>query len=173
MPGAAVVTSCLCLPGWDPLERGGSTARERDLHARAADPPHPPWDLPWAASHPQQGLCTQVRGGSTGWGDWQGPQWAFGDVHPHRDLKPTNVLLDEDDQPVLMDLGSMNQARIEVNSSREAMAVQVGGLGHHPTRLSLLQSLHPYPPLCRTGLPSAAPSPTVPPSSSQCRASAS
>nr|XP_013815905.1 PREDICTED: serine/threonine-protein kinase 16 [Apteryx mantelli mantelli] len=41
-----------------------------------------------------------------------------------RDLKPTNVLLDEDDRAVLMDLGSMNQARIEVNSSREAMAVQ-------------------------------------------------
>uniref|UniRef100_A0A8C6Z8B1 non-specific serine/threonine protein kinase n=1 Tax=Nothoprocta perdicaria TaxID=30464 RepID=A0A8C6Z8B1_NOTPE len=40
------------------------------------------------------------------------------------DLKPTNVLLDEDDRAVLMDLGSMNQARIEVNSSREAMAVQ-------------------------------------------------
>uniref|UniRef100_A0A8C6Z0F4 non-specific serine/threonine protein kinase n=1 Tax=Nothoprocta perdicaria TaxID=30464 RepID=A0A8C6Z0F4_NOTPE len=47
-------------------------------------------------------------------------------AHPagHLDLKPTNVLLDEDDRAVLMDLGSMNQARIEVNSSREAMAVQ-------------------------------------------------
>ncbi|XP_062354030.1 serine/threonine-protein kinase 16 isoform X1 [Cinclus cinclus] len=44
--------------------------------------------------------------------------------YAHRDLKPTNVLLDEDDQPVLMDLGSMNQARIEVSSSQEAMAVQ-------------------------------------------------
>ncbi|NXS40698.1 STK16 kinase, partial [Balaeniceps rex] len=44
--------------------------------------------------------------------------------YAHRDLKPTNVLLDEGDRPVLMDLGSMNQARIEVNSSREAMAVQ-------------------------------------------------
>lgn len=33
-----------------------------------------------------------------------------------RDLKPTNVLLDEDDRPVLMDLGSMNRARIEVNA---------------------------------------------------------
>lgn len=60
----------------------------------------------------------------------------FSDIHPHRDLKPTNVLLDEDDQPVLMDLGSMNQARIEVNSSREAVAVQVGALRHHPTRPS-------------------------------------
>ncbi|XP_054236857.1 serine/threonine-protein kinase 16 isoform X2 [Indicator indicator] len=44
--------------------------------------------------------------------------------YAHRDLKPTNVLLDEDDQPVLMDLGSMNQACIKVNSSRKAMAVQ-------------------------------------------------
>lgn len=33
-----------------------------------------------------------------------------------RDLKPTNVLLDEDDRPVLMDLGSMNRARIEVRA---------------------------------------------------------
>ncbi|KAL8183010.1 UNVERIFIED_CONTAM: Serine/threonine-protein kinase 16 [Gekko kuhli] len=44
--------------------------------------------------------------------------------YAHRDLKPTNVLLDDDDQPLLMDLGSMNQARIEVQNSREAMAVQ-------------------------------------------------
>lgn len=33
-----------------------------------------------------------------------------------RDLKPTNVLLDERDRPVLMDLGSMNRARIEVRA---------------------------------------------------------
>ncbi|TNN74499.1 Serine/threonine-protein kinase 16 [Liparis tanakae] len=33
--------------------------------------------------------------------------------YAHRDLKPTNVLLDEDDRPLLMDLGSMNRARIE------------------------------------------------------------
>lgn len=46
---------------------------------------------------------------------------------PPRDLKPTNVLLDDEEQPVLMDLGSMNRARIEVKGSREAMAVQVRG----------------------------------------------
>lgn len=61
-PGAAVATSCLHLPGRDPVARGGSTARERDLHARAADPPHPPWHLQRAASHPWQGLRTQVGG---------------------------------------------------------------------------------------------------------------
>ncbi|XP_053276418.1 serine/threonine-protein kinase 16 [Pleuronectes platessa] len=44
--------------------------------------------------------------------------------YAHRDLKPTNVLLDEDDRPVLMDLGSMNRARIEVKGTREAMTIQ-------------------------------------------------
>ncbi|XP_053471045.1 serine/threonine-protein kinase 16 [Ictalurus furcatus] len=44
--------------------------------------------------------------------------------YAHRDLKPTNVLLEENDKPVLMDLGSMNKARIEVKGSREAMTVQ-------------------------------------------------
>ncbi|XP_062865869.1 serine/threonine-protein kinase 16 [Trichomycterus rosablanca] len=44
--------------------------------------------------------------------------------YAHRDLKPTNVLLEENDRAVLMDLGSMNRARIEVRGSREAMSVQ-------------------------------------------------
>ncbi|XP_075037098.1 serine/threonine-protein kinase 16 [Mixophyes fleayi] len=44
--------------------------------------------------------------------------------YAHRDLKPTNVLLEENDRPLLMDLGSMNHARIDVTSSRQALAVQ-------------------------------------------------
>ncbi|XP_006008957.1 serine/threonine-protein kinase 16 [Latimeria chalumnae] len=44
--------------------------------------------------------------------------------YAHRDIKPTNVLLEEDDKPLLMDLGSMNKSRIEVKGSREAMTVQ-------------------------------------------------
>ncbi|XP_071978503.1 serine/threonine-protein kinase 16 [Engystomops pustulosus] len=44
--------------------------------------------------------------------------------YAHRDLKPTNVLLEDDDRPLLMDLGSMNHSRIEVNGNRQAMAVQ-------------------------------------------------
>lgn len=42
-----------------------------------------------------------------------------------RDLKPTNILLGDEGQPVLMDLGSMNQACIQVEGSRQALALQV------------------------------------------------
>lgn len=44
---------------------------------------------------------------------------------PYRDLKPTNILLGDEGQPVLMDLGSMNQACIHVEGSRQALALQV------------------------------------------------
>lgn len=44
---------------------------------------------------------------------------------PDRDLKPTNILLGDGGQPVLMDLGSMNQACIHVEGSRQALALQV------------------------------------------------
>ncbi|KAK1336662.1 hypothetical protein QTO34_002696 [Cnephaeus nilssonii] len=44
--------------------------------------------------------------------------------YAHRDLKPTNILLGDEGQPVLMDLGSMKQARIHVESSRQALALQ-------------------------------------------------
>lgn len=43
----------------------------------------------------------------------------------NRDLKPTNILLGDEGQPVLMDLGSMNQACIRVEGSRQALALQV------------------------------------------------
>ncbi|DAA32411.1 serine/threonine-protein kinase 16 isoform X1 [Bos indicus] len=44
--------------------------------------------------------------------------------YAHRDLKPTNILLGNEGQPVLMDLGSMNQACIHVEGSRQALALQ-------------------------------------------------
>ncbi|KAF6362266.1 serine/threonine kinase 16 [Rhinolophus ferrumequinum] len=75
--------------------------------------------------------------------------------YAHRDLKPTNILLGDEGQPVLMDLGSMNQACIHVESSRQALALQLWG---HCSR---------------TGQPSGAPSPTGPRSSSLCRATVS
>ncbi|XP_025979025.1 serine/threonine-protein kinase 16 isoform X1 [Dromaius novaehollandiae] len=70
------------------------------------------------ASMPERRILRILRG------ICRGLQAIHGKGYAHRDLKPTNVLLDEDDRAVLMDLGSMNQARIEVTSSREAMAVQ-------------------------------------------------
>uniref|UniRef100_A0A2K5N1U2 non-specific serine/threonine protein kinase n=1 Tax=Cercocebus atys TaxID=9531 RepID=A0A2K5N1U2_CERAT len=44
--------------------------------------------------------------------------------YAHRDLKPTNILLGDEGQPVLMDLGSMNQACITVEGSRQALTLQ-------------------------------------------------
>ncbi|XP_057599885.1 serine/threonine-protein kinase 16 isoform X3 [Hippopotamus amphibius kiboko] len=43
---------------------------------------------------------------------------------PCRDLKPTNILLGDEGQPVLMDLGSMSQACIHVEGSRQALVLQ-------------------------------------------------
>ncbi|XP_066943249.1 serine/threonine-protein kinase 16 [Macrobrachium rosenbergii] len=46
--------------------------------------------------------------------------------HPlaHRDIKTSNVLLKEDLTPLLMDLGSVAKARVEVNGSSEARKLQ-------------------------------------------------
>lgn len=119
----------------------------------------------------------------------------FRDAHgsfllPCRDLKPTNILLGDEGQPVLMDLGSMNQACIRVEGSRQALALQV-----RVSRVLCPSLPHPQPllvhapvwahdqNLCpaselwghcsRTGQPSGAPSPTGPRSSSPCKATVS
>lgn len=42
----------------------------------------------------------------------------------HRDIKPHNILLDADDDPVIMDLGSVAPARISVTSRRQASMLQ-------------------------------------------------
>lgn len=41
-----------------------------------------------------------------------------------RDIKPANVLLGEDDVPVLMDFGSVKEARISITSRTEALLLQ-------------------------------------------------
>ena len=40
-------------------------------------------------------------------------------------MKPHNVLMGEDDTPVLMDFGSMGPARVEIRGQSEALALQV------------------------------------------------
>ncbi|CAH3149019.1 unnamed protein product [Porites evermanni] len=52
---------------------------------------------------------------------------AFHSLDPplaHRDIKPHNLLIDADNSVVLMDLGSVSQARCTITSRREALALQ-------------------------------------------------
>ena len=42
-----------------------------------------------------------------------------------RDIKPANVLLEEDDTPVLMDFGSMGPAVIDITNLSQAQTLQV------------------------------------------------
>ncbi|KAJ1564519.1 hypothetical protein HK096_007574 [Nowakowskiella sp. JEL0078] len=44
--------------------------------------------------------------------------------HAFRDLKPANVLLDDQDRAVLMDLGSVAPARVRISTRRDAVALQ-------------------------------------------------
>jgi len=46
------------------------------------------------------------------------------DALAHRDLKPANVLLTDADVPVIMDLGSVAPARVEIKNTKEAQALQ-------------------------------------------------
>lgn len=43
----------------------------------------------------------------------------------NRDIKPGNVMIDDNGIPVLMDLGSANKARVEIKTRSEAQALQV------------------------------------------------
>lgn len=43
----------------------------------------------------------------------------------HRDLKPGNVMLADDDNPIIMDFGSMSQGPEEIKGRSQAVALQV------------------------------------------------
>nr|XP_002129344.2 serine/threonine-protein kinase 16-like [Ciona intestinalis] len=42
----------------------------------------------------------------------------------HRDIKPANVLLSNEDTPIIMDLGSVAPAKVEIKSFKDAQALQ-------------------------------------------------
>merc|ERR1712228_129543 len=46
------------------------------------------------------------------------PSWA------HRDIKLDNILLSEDDEPYLMDFGSLSEAKVNVRSRKAALEIQ-------------------------------------------------
>ncbi|KAF9511833.1 hypothetical protein BS47DRAFT_1467771, partial [Hydnum rufescens UP504] len=42
----------------------------------------------------------------------------------HRDLKPANVMIDDNDEPILMDLGSAMRARVRIDTRQQALIQQ-------------------------------------------------
>ncbi|XP_064614218.1 serine/threonine-protein kinase 16-like isoform X2 [Liolophura sinensis] len=44
--------------------------------------------------------------------------------YAHRDVKPANVMIADDETPVLMDLGSATKARVQISNHSEALALQ-------------------------------------------------
>ena len=145
-----------------------------------------------ASSREMRGLCTPPKGQpSRLFCPPRSPASLSRAAHrsfplPCRDLKPTNILLGDEGQPVLMDLGSMNQACIHVEGSRQALALQVRvsrflcppvpqtampQFGH--MTMTCAPPFELWGHCSRTGQPSGAPSPTEPRSSFLCRATVS
>jgi serine/threonine kinase 16 len=50
--------------------------------------------------------------------------------YAHFDLKPANIMLDDDNRPILMDLGSLKPARRQIKTRAEALAVQDAAAEH-------------------------------------------
>lgn len=89
---------------WDPMHLWYQ--REKSCAKRIGVSLHSPHGAPWDTSFPISDILGSFSLSS-------------------RDLKPTNILLGDEGQPVLMDLGSMNQACIQVEGSRQALTLQV------------------------------------------------
>ncbi|CAN6617117.1 serine/threonine-protein kinase Env7p [Trichomonascus vanleenenianus] len=70
------------------------------------------------------GLLDNAAGG--GGGAETGGDTMLGEVVPyaHRDIKPANIMLNDTDEPILMDLGSTSRARVSITTRQEALELQ-------------------------------------------------